>query len=321
MNLHLTTTAVDTRWDPYATSNFERLQRAARQTRDPRHSLAGDAAGADVILFVGSRCKFHWDVLASPIYKAHAEKCLLFDFLDNTIPRIPGLYLQIPRALQAVPLYEQGFYIRVADNRVLRDDADFSGCRYLFSFVGRVANEPIVRGALMRLQHPRGHLEDATSGQSDQDVRYADVLAASKFVLCPRGIGPSSWRLFETMRCGRVPVIVSDEWKPPPGLAWGDISVRVSERDIATIPSLLERLEPRAAAMGDAAREAWRANFSLEGAFTWVADTCARIQAARQTCAAVAHRSILAEALAPKVRRLYWREWAGETLRRTGLKR
>lgn len=321
MKLYLATTAVDTRWDPYATSNFERLQRAARLARGSRHALASDPAQADAILFVGSRCKFHWDVLASPLYEAHAGKCLLFDFLDNTIPRIPGLYLQIPQALHGVPLYEQGFYIRVADNRVLEEDRPFPACRYLFSFVGRVANDAVVRGALMRLQHPRGYLEDASSGQSDQDARYAELLAASKFVLCPRGIGPSSWRLFETMRCGRVPVIVSDEWKPPPGVAWDDISVRVRERDVASIPGLLERLEPRAAGMGEAARAAWRAHFSLEGAFAWLADTCARIQATRQAYETIAHRSILAVALAPKVRRLYWREWAREGLRSKGLNR
>jgi len=40
---------------------------------------------------------------------------------------------------------------------------------------------------------------------------YARLIANSKFVLCPQGVGPSSLRLFETLLMGRAPVIISDE--------------------------------------------------------------------------------------------------------------
>jgi hypothetical protein len=35
---------------------------------------------------------------------------------------------------------------------------------------------------------------------------------------CPAGIGPATYRLFEAMELGRVPVILSDEWVPRKGL-------------------------------------------------------------------------------------------------------
>ena len=37
----------------------------------------------------------------------------------------------------------------------------------------------------------------------------------SKFILCPRGFGVSSIRLFEAMSFGRIPIVISDEAKLP----------------------------------------------------------------------------------------------------------
>src|SRR2546423_4170060 len=42
--------------------------------------------------------------------------------------------------------------------------------------------------------------------------RDGEICKASKFILCSRGVGTSSVRLFDTMRMGRVPVILSDQW-------------------------------------------------------------------------------------------------------------
>ena len=44
------------------------------------------------------------------------------------------------------------------------------------------------------------------------------------------------------MRAGRVPVIISDDWSPPPGPPWKDISVRVMEKEISSIPDILSRI-------------------------------------------------------------------------------
>ncbi len=39
----------------------------------------------------------------------------------------------------------------------------------------------------------------------------------------PRGIGASSVRIFEAMRAGRAPVIISDDWIVPPVGDWGSV--------------------------------------------------------------------------------------------------
>jgi hypothetical protein len=317
--IFITTTAEVTRWDPFARSNYQRVIRASEAYSRCDHSAGSSPSDADCILFVGSSCKFHFDIVKSDLYRKFRSKSLVFDFQDNTIPRLAGIYMKIPSHLRA-PIYRSGFYVRVFDNFVLDDKAPFSQCVYLFSFVGRVANCPELRGAIARLKHPRAHLEDASSNQSDHDKRYADILQKSKFVLCPRGHGPSTWRLFETMRAGRVPVIVSDEWLPPSGLEWDRFCVRVPESEVDRIPSLLEAMEALSEEMGLLARKAWEDNFSVERSFGWIAETCAQIQSVRSKYAGLETRSIIMETLNPLYRRHYYRELARETMVRVGIR-
>lgn len=212
------------------------------------------------------------------MFKAYPEKSLAIDFFDNARPVIPGIYVGLGGGLAASSVYRGGFYLRVADNARLDNvKQDTSLCDTLFSFVGNVSNHPSLRGAIMRLRHPRSILLDRSTGQRDDDHEYIRTIHRSKFVLAPRGLGPSSWRLFETMRAGRVPVVISDTWVPPYGIDWEGVAVRVAEKDVSQIPERLEWLEPRAEAMGRLARQAYVANFSSLGAFDWVASQALQI--------------------------------------------
>ena len=47
--------------------------------------------------------------------------------------------------------------------------------------------------------------------------RFRSVMGRSRFVLCPRGKGTSSIRLYEALAYGCVPVIISDDWVAPAG--------------------------------------------------------------------------------------------------------
>ena len=132
--------------------------------------------------------------------------------------------------------------------------------------MGSTRNAPI-RRKLATLVHPRSFFQNTTEDfdrilhqkmerreRLDYDRRYAELTKASKFVLCPRGLSVSSIRLFETMRMGRAPVILSDEWVPPAGPRWEKFSIRINEKQFARIPTLLEQRESEAVAMGEIAR-------------------------------------------------------------------
>jgi hypothetical protein len=142
---------------------------------------------------------------------------------------------------------------------------------YLFSFIGR-ANTHRVRSAVVALHSPSTPCLDVLTAPSffgafDYGQTYCDTVSKSAFVLCPRGFGSSSIRIFEAMAAGRVPVIISNDWIPPPVGDWGAFSVRVKEADVTSIPSRLMAMEGQAAAMGAEARRIFLTYFSKDRFF------------------------------------------------------
>jgi hypothetical protein len=102
------------------------------------------------------------------------------------------------------------------------------------------------------------------AGHDKLKLDYAQQISASKFILCPAGFGLSSYRIFEAMRCGRAPVIIADDWSPPPGIRWDDFAIFVPERDITRIPDILSDRERTWKERGICAHEAWITHFSNE---------------------------------------------------------
>jgi len=273
-----TATAMDTLERPWAYRNFFRTMKAAERSNDRRFQLADDPGSADINLFVEPRFAFQSDVLSSPLYRAFPEKSVVLDFLDNPRPVVPGLYVGMTPAQASFGVFEGGAYIRVADNRLLEQESLVSRAPdLLFSFVGKAANANRLRSAVLALKHPRALVMDRSSGQSESDSEYVQTLARSMFVLCPRGKGPSSWRLFETMRMGRVPVVISDDWVAPLGIDWDSFVVRVAEADVHEIPSLLTGLEAQWAARGQRAHQEWEGRLSYERMFGWIGERCMAI--------------------------------------------
>lgn len=310
--IFVATAAVNTEHSPFELSDYLRVLRAAEHDVIKKHVCVTDPDDADFILFVGSRYQYHFDVLSSQIYQAYRDRCFIFDNKDNPIPSLPGVYMGIPNYLQKCPAYRHGFYLRTFDNGVLRDCTSFDECKYLFSFVGAVANSPSVRREVLSLESKDGFVKDSSSHQCDVDGTYAKLLAESKFVICPRGKGPSTWRVFEAMRSGRSPVIVSDEWVPPIGPRWLDFAVFVRECDVPQIPDRLRSLEHAAEEMGRTAYDEWSRNFSLSRAFNWIGDTLESIEQSRSSWRTTVKRSRLLEAVS---RRIHGRQYLKEYVR------
>jgi hypothetical protein len=59
------------------------------------------------------------------------------------------------------------------------------------------------------------------------------------------------------MQLGRCPVIIADDWVPPLGPDWGKCAVRIPERHIRDIPTILRGERERWAERGAAARRVW----------------------------------------------------------------
>lgn len=75
--------------------------------------------------------------------------------------------------------------------------------------------------------------------QEHERLEYQDVLARSRFSLCPRGTGPSSLRFWESLQAGAIPVLISDELALPEGLAWETCVIQIPENSIEKINTIL----------------------------------------------------------------------------------
>lgn len=316
-----TAQTVDTHRD-YPLDELQRMQDAAAADRFGLHHCTDDPAAADVVIFVEncSTIEHLLEVRAHPVYRAHREKCFLFARHDYPIPFLPGVYASLPARWHHPARTRTGPYLKAFAHDFLRYDDGHTPRDFLYSFSGKTSTDPI-RTALFELDHERQSLFDTSpywpygdlspAERETLHTRYVDTILRSKFVLCPRGQGTSSIRLFESLRMGRPPVIIADDWVPPDGPDWSRCSVRVPEADIHRIPERLEKLEPRAEEMGRAARAVWTHWFSREAVFHRTVESCLAIKRERRLPESLLALSVLPQLAEPLYLRLVLRTlWA-----------
>ncbi|MBK1645078.1 hypothetical protein CKO25_10520 [Thiocapsa imhoffii] len=273
-SIHITTTVTDGEL-AYFRRDAERLQVLLARCRTCDVRLEEEAGIAEIVLFVGSMHRGLQDVRASCIFRKDPSKCFIVHGGDDPLPTVPGIYASVPSRWYDPLQHRAGFYLRTALHDPTDCFADIAP-EYLFSFVGAGANHP-VREQILALQGAGGLFIDSARDPvppCEAKARFVESLRASLFVLCPRGGGTSSFRIFETMMAGRVPVIISDDWVEPKGPNWGQFALRVREREVAAIPKMLEEAAGLGLDMGRRARQAWEVWFSPQTAgatlFSWV---------------------------------------------------
>lgn len=288
------------------------LRKGAELDRFGIHTLVTDPEDADVIVFVefyGAGWYFE-RVRQHPLVRKYREKCFLFCSNPFVIPFLPGIFSAVEKRWSS-PRTRAGFYLGRTTNEFTTFTPPAHDVPYLFSFMGSIRNAR-VREDLGTLRHPRSFFQNTVDDfdrilnrkmdareRLDYHRRYAEVAKASKFVLCPRGLSASSIRLFETMRMGRVPVILSDGWVPPAGPCWERCALRVRERDFAEIPRLLEQREKEAVAKGELARKEWQEWFSEEVVFHRVIELCLDIKQKRLVPESLARWPVYLQCLRP----------------------
>jgi hypothetical protein len=253
------------------------------------HTLVDDPELADVIILTGHFGRAPEMLFDNPTYRKYTGKCTTYDEFDHFVPLIPGVYCnskvsqhsKIGRIFSFAHISRNGSFPNPHVQH--RPHAEK---KYFFSFQG--GSTCIVRKRLFLLNFNRddvlientssyGHWEpNPGEGHEDRQKFYGETISASHFVLCPRGSGPSSIRLFEVMKAGIAPVLIADNYLLPPDIDWDSFLIRVKESDIAKLPKILEPLLPTAAERGRLAHEAYLANFAENVEFDRVANLCAR---------------------------------------------
>jgi hypothetical protein len=95
---------------------------------------------------------------------------------------------------------------------------------YTFSFAGSFVTHPVRKRIYELLKDRKDcfvqntgnwHFENTPAQQKENSLNYIKLLGNTKFSLCPRGTGPASIRIWESLLMESHPVVISDFLKMP----------------------------------------------------------------------------------------------------------
>ena len=237
-----------------------------------------DPEEADVILFVEAHHvddPYFRNVINHAFYKKFKKKCVLYHDTDLSITALPTISPSIEKWQYNLKTKRTSHYIaRMCENETINNaQVNYPPNRdFLYSFSG--AKTHGLRTKILSLNHPTNSFVKDTSGfrawelidaeRRIYEEEYLDVMNRSYFILTPRGIGPATYRLFESMQLGRVPIIIADQWVKIPNIEWDTFSITIPESKIAQIPHILRERKDDAVEMGKIARTTWENFFSPE---------------------------------------------------------
>lgn len=102
---------------------------------------------------------------------------------------------------------------------------------------------------------------------SEDLENFMDITSRSKFTLCPRGYGRNSFRMYEAMQLGSIPVYIYDEdWRAfKDSVNWDEFSVAIHVSQIEKIDTILSSISnDRVKQMSLCCVEYYKDIFSLE---------------------------------------------------------
>jgi hypothetical protein len=238
------------------------------------HSVTDNRQLADVIIhtWAAQLNETEARALLRPLSRDDLSR-IVWDWEDWPTGRMNGFYCSLPQGLHDSRRHRSVSYPIVFNELV--DDFPQGDATLDFGFIGGM--NAAIRERLIALLKPTEREDNSimraqggvwseacvrTANQSKLD--YAEFLRRTRFILCPRGYGAGSVRLFETLKAGRVPIIISDRYVPPAGPDWENCSITIKERDIGRIREVVKANLERWPAMAANARAAWEQNFATD---------------------------------------------------------
>jgi len=259
-----------------------------------RHEVVDSPEAADLVLLCGSFSYNPEYLLENSVYRAHRAKCAVYTCDDAYLALAPGVYASPRRGVSTHAgrvrshAYAWTFgghgnpAVELARTAPL---APAGEPEYLFSFVGS-PNSTLRRRLLRRYRDAPGiqvrdslpyykHFDHSAPGRDEGQSSYVDTIRSSAFVLCPRGWGTGSLRLFEVMSLGGAPVLLADAYVLPRGPDWDSFLLRVPERKIGALAEVLGPEAGSSRRRGEQARAEWEKWFSEAVLFDGIVDAAA----------------------------------------------
>lgn len=197
------------------------------------------------------------------LWKALGIKRVYISHKQIGIEEMLGIKL-IPCPLYAVNIEDD------TKNQLFKNCEDFMTCEreYLYSFIGGYQPRNYltdIRQKIFDMSHTEDSFIRNTGGwhfnsvvysakqnqngelniddkHRENTVKYNEVLLNSRYSLCPSGSGPNSIRFWESLACGAIPILLADTLELPKHELWSNAILRVSEKDVETIPTLLNEI-------------------------------------------------------------------------------
>ena len=278
MKIWLTTTALRERgWLENTQVLLDLAKRNLERAPTRRFTLASSPDSADAIVYIEAeytKMRSYYELLFSEeLVHRHPNRYFVYDCSDTSWGLAPGVYTHLRAHQQDALRFRSGGFLRMYNQGIeeLYDAGRNHAPRLLASFRGNDASATALRSRILALPSTLGIAATRTSKwfnhTEGEKHAYLIEMQDSKFVLCPRGLGPATYRVYEAMQLGRVPVILSDDWVPPAGPAWPDFAIRIAESRVDEVLEVIREHEADAGEMGAAARRAWEQWFAPDIVF------------------------------------------------------
>ncbi len=272
--------------------SLDRLTKLASLDRVGKHAVCHSPREADAILFVEDA---HFNdylyrrVRKHTLVSQYREKTFIYTEADKPFHVLPGLYCSMPKGRFRYDQHISFPVIRSMNKYVKHISSWKVEQDWPFSFVGSMSHK--LRKSVLKLGHLSPGISDTSNfdfwhatpqEKAAQGLIFAESMARSRFILCPRGIGTTSLRPYEAMQAARAPVIISDQWVPPSQVNW-DFAIFVKESEISRIPEILTTFHDEAAERGKAARAAWEKVYAPDVLFDTTATSIGELLKTRSS--------------------------------------
>jgi len=290
MNIYLTSCETG----PNAWRHQEEALRKFWALSSHRHRLV-DAPHEAEIIIIGNLRDENWckSMRTHPIIRRYVSKCFAISEVDAPSPLLRGVYTSAHTGLAtkfrfrtaAYNLYHPDFqnpFVAKHEDRAFDEDK-----KYLYTFLGRnshpirsriFSQTPTRKDIIVRDTSAFELFTHESSNKSEEQKKFTEILEESKFALCPRGNGAASIRLFEAMKVGVAPIIISDGWILPKGPKWDEFALFVKENDVEQIERIAINNEPNYRELGRRAAAAYATYFADEVYFDYLVQQFADIK-------------------------------------------
>lgn len=262
------------------------------------HEWCENPEEADIIFLTNADQKWGAELEKNSLPKRFPGKSFALSEQWEPPFLLAGIYANAPRSPFGRGRFRTGSYIlhHPDFHNAFVDAYDYHAESHrrapdlLASFLGRQCHP--VRDRLFALTFDRDEIlvEDTSTfnafthsaeGKLENQRRYFEICLRSKFILCPRGAGPNSIRLFEALRLGIAPVIISDDWIPCEGPQWEKFAIFIPEKDVEKTGDIIRGLQSEYVERGKNARLAYENFFSPETYFNYLVNSATSALQAR----------------------------------------